>query len=76
MISSIFHLKLLILLPLIENFLCIPVFAADGSAVNPSGIKKPLANALSTFFIKDKQVFNNCPIGLTRNPTDCTILNR
>ena len=33
--------------------------AAAAAAVNPNGIKKLLANGLSTFFIKGNPVFNN-----------------
>ena len=44
-------------------FLCIPASAADAAAVNPKGIKTPLANGLITFFI-------NGPRNLPRNPPD------
>ena len=47
---------------------------ADAAAVNPNGIKTILANGLSTFSIKDNQVFSGGPRSLPANPTDCPIL--
>ena len=48
---------------------------ADAAAVvNLNGIKRRLANGLSTFFIKGKPVFSNGPKTLRENPTDCPIL--
>ena len=40
-----------------QVFLCIPVSAADAAAVSCNGEKTLLANALITFFLKDKPVF-------------------
>ena len=48
--------------------------SADAAAVNPNGIKGPLANDLSTFFINGNSIFNNGPRSLTRNSPNCTIL--
>ena len=43
---------------LILHFLiCIPTAATDAAAGNSNGIKKLLANAISTFFIKGNQIF-------------------
>ena len=39
-----------------QVFLCIPVPAADAASVNCNGVKTLLANALTTFFLKDKPV--------------------
>ena len=44
---------------------------ADASAVNLNGIKATLASGLSTCFIKGKQVFNNGPKSLHKNPSYC-----
>ena len=46
----------------------------DAAAVNHNGIKMLLANALSTFSIKDNPVFRNGPKILPKNPPDCSIL--
>ena len=46
----------------------------DAAAVNHNGIKMLLANALSTFSIKDNPVFRNGPKSLPKNPPDCSIL--
>ena len=45
-------------------FSCIPAFAADATAVNPSGIKTLLADVLSAFPIKSKPIFSNGPRSL------------
>ena len=45
------------------------------AAINRNGLKTLLANTLSIFFIKAKQVFSNGPISLPRNLTDCAILD-
>ena len=47
---------------------------ADAAVVNPNGIKILLTNGLSTFFSKDKPVFNNRPKSLPKNLPDCPIL--
>ena len=47
---------------------------SDAAAVNPNGIKKLLANGLSTFPIKGNLVFSNCPKNLPKIPPDCLIL--
>ena len=57
-------------------YLCIPASAADGTAVNPRGIKKLLANGLITFFINGNPVFSNGAGSLPRNPPDCIILDK
>ena len=56
--------------------LCITASAADGAAVNSNGIKTLLANGLTTYFINEKPVFSNRERSLSRNPPDCTILDR
>ena len=56
-----------------DFFLCIPTSAADAPAVNPEGIKTPLANGLITFFINP--VFSNVPRSLPTNPPDCVTLD-
>ena len=56
-------------------YLCIPASAADGTAVNPRGIKKLLANGLITFFINGNPVFSNGARILSRNLPNYTILN-
>ena len=47
---------------------------ADAAAVNPNGIKAPLANGLSAFPIKGNPVFSNGPKSLPKNPPDYPIL--
>ena len=42
-------------------FVWIVVSVADAAAVNPDGIKSLLAYGSSTFSIKEKTVFSNCP---------------
>ena len=42
-------------------FLCMAASVADVAAVNPNGIKKVLANGLSTFPINGNPVFNDGP---------------
>ena len=49
--------------------------AGDAAAVNPNGIRTPLANGWRTFFINYKPVFNNGPIVLPRNSPDCIDLD-
>ena len=49
--------------------------AADAVAVNPKGIKKLLANALITFFIKVNPAFSNGPSNIPKNLPDCIILD-
>ena len=56
-----------------KMFLCILVSTVDAAAVNPNGIKTILANDFSTFFIKEKQVFNNDSRSLPKDPSSCTI---
>ena len=47
-------------------FLCIPVSAADATAVNPNGIKTLLANGLIHFFIiNSNPAFSNKPSLIT-----------
>ena len=55
--------------------LCIPASAADAAAVNPKGIKTPLANGLITLFIRGNPVFSNGPKSLPRDPADCIIFD-
>ena len=55
---------------------CIPASASDAAAaVNPSVIKKLLANRLRIFFMEGKPVFRNCPRGLSKNPLNCMMLD-
>ena len=49
--------------------------AADAAAVNPKGIKIPLANGLITFFIKDHSVFNKGARSIPRDPPDSIIVD-
>ena len=56
-------------------FLCVPASAADAAAINPRGIKTPLANGLITFFINGNAVFTSGPSNLPRDPPDCMILD-
>ena len=51
-----------------KTFLCIPAFAADANAVNPNGIKTPLANGLIIFFINGNPAFSNGARSLPRSP--------
>ena len=44
------------------------------AAVNLDGIKRLLANGLSTFLIKANTVFSNDPKSRPKNPPDCPIL--
>ena len=55
-------------------FLWIAATVADAAAVNPNGIKTPLANSLSTFPIKDNPVLSSGPKRLSRNPPNGLIL--
>ena len=70
-ISSVDIISVVVLLPDPNNFLCIPVSAADAAAVNPNGIKTLLANGLITFFINGSPLYNNGPRSLARNLPDC-----
>ena len=47
-----------------NNFSWIAASIADAAALNPNGIKTPLANGLSLFAIKGNPVFSNCPKGM------------
>ena len=53
----------------------ITAFVADAAAVNPNGIKKPLANGVSAFFIKGKLFFGNGPESISRNQSSCIIFD-
>ena len=75
MILSIFLFEIINVIVFDPIFLCIYMSAADAAAVNPNGIKGPLANDLSTFFINGDSIFNNGPRSLTRNSPNCTILD-
>ena len=55
----------------LKIFLWVPATAVGTATVNPNGIKTLLANGLSTFFIKDKLVFNNGLRTLPRSSPDC-----
>ena len=57
-----------------RHFLWIASSAADAAAINPNGIKTLLANAWSTFFIKDNPVFSKGPKSMPRNPPNYSIL--
>ena len=59
----------------LKIFLWVPATAVGTATVNPNGIKTLLANGLSTFFIKDKLVFNNGLRTLPRSSPDCEILD-
>ena len=50
------------------------VVVAAAAAVNPNGIKKPIANGSSIFPIKGNSVFGTGPKSLPRKPPDCPIL--
>ena len=45
----------------------------DPVAINPNGIKTPLANSFGTFSIKGNPVFNSGPKSLPNNSRDCPI---
>ena len=47
---------------------------SDTAGVTPNGVKRLLANCLSTFFIKDNPAFSNVPKSLPKNCPDCPIL--
>ena len=69
------HLKIIsVVIPDPKIFFWIAASVVDAAAVNPSSIKALLAHDLSTFFIKDKPLFNNGPESLPRNPPDGPIL--
>ena len=75
MISFISSLEIInVVVPGSIIFLSIAAFVSDAAAVNSNGIKKLLANGLSTFFIKDNPVFSNGPKSLPKNPPNCAIL--
>ena len=57
------------------SFFWIAASVADRAVVSPNGIKRLLANALSTFFINGKSVFSNGSRSLLRNDPYCTILD-
>ena len=46
----------------------------DAAAVDPHGIKKLLANGLSTFPIKSSSLFTSGPKSLPKNTPDCPVL--
>ena len=74
--SSIFSFDIIRVIDHDTNiFLCIPASDADAAAVNRNGIETPLANGLSTFFIKANPIFTNRPRSLPRNSPDCTTLD-
>ena len=54
-------------------FLWIDASVVD-TAINSNGIKRLLANVLSTFPLNDNPIFNNGPKSLPKNPPDCTML--
>ena len=54
-------------------FLWIDASVVD-TAINSNGIKRLLANVLSTFPLNDNPLFNNGPKSLPKNPPDCTML--
>ena len=56
-------------------FLSISASATDAAAVNPKGIKTPLANGFVTLFIRGNPVFSDGPRSLSRNPPDCIVLH-
>ena len=60
---------------ILRFFLCIPESAAAAAAVNPKGIKTPLANGLIAFFISGNPVFSKGPRCLPRNSPDCISLD-
>ena len=55
-------------------FLWIAAFVADADAVKDNGIKRLLANGLSSFPIKSNPVFSDGTKILPKNPPDCPIL--
>ena len=55
-------------------FLRIAASVTEAAAVNPNGIKKLLANGLSTFPIKGNPAFSNSPKSLPKNLPDYLIL--
>ena len=55
-------------------YLWIAASFTDATAINLNGIKTLLANGLSTFPIKDNQVFINGSKSLSKNPSSCPIL--
>ena len=57
------------------SFFWIAASVADPAVVSPKGIKRLLANGLSTFFIKWKPIFSNGSKSLLRNDPYCTILD-
>ena len=60
--------------PRSKDFLCNSASAANAAGVNPNGSKTLLANTFSIFLIKVKSIFSNDLRGLSRNPTDYTVL--
>ena len=59
-----------------KKFFWIVASVADSATANPKGIKILLANALSTFFIKDKPGFCNGHKSLPKNLPSCPILDK
>ena len=49
--------------------------SAAAAAVNPNGIKTFLDNGLITFFINGNHFFSNESKSLSRNPSECIILD-
>ena len=76
MISLISSLEILnVVLPDPNILLRIAASVANAASINANGIKKLLANGLSTFPIKGNPVFSNGPKGLPKKlPDYCTIL--
>ena len=71
MISLISSLAIInIVLPDLNIFILVAAYVTDAAAVDPNGIKTPLANGLSIFPAKGNPVFSNCPESLPKNPLD------
>ena len=64
-----------VVIPEPRNFLWIFTSAANVVAVNPSEIKTLFATGLSRFFINGKPVFIIGPRSLSKNPSDCSVLD-
>ena len=74
MISSISSFEIInVATPDSNTFLRIPASAADSAAVNPSWIKRLLANDLSTVVVKGNPLFSNGDKSWFV-PPDCRIL--
>ena len=75
MISFISLLEIIyVAIPDPKSFFWMAASVADDAAVNPNDIKTLLASVFSTFFIKEKSVFNNGLWNLPKNSPDCSIL--